>query len=65
MASLDTDITPRVSEVEGKKPSDAGLPPNEVLSTIVLPNDESEVSKSRRQKISDTFTIVRTLNWMS
>jgi hypothetical protein len=61
MDLADTDTTPRESEVEKKKHSDAGFPPNEVPATIMLPNDESEVSKSRRQQISDIFTIVRIL----
>jgi hypothetical protein len=63
MALADTDITPRVSEVGKKKPSDARLPPNEVPATIMLQNDESEVSKSRLQQISDIFTIVRISKW--
>jgi hypothetical protein len=63
MALADTDITPRVSEVGKKKPSDARLPPNEVPATIMLQNDESEVSKNRLQQISDIFTIVRISKW--
>jgi hypothetical protein len=46
-------------EMRGKKLAEADIDnANDVPATIVAPPDESAVTKSRRQRLSDLFTIV-------
>lgn len=59
MTSLNSDVTPRQSRDVGKKLAEADVDnANDVPATIVAPPDESAVTKSRRQRLSDIFTIV-------